>query len=52
MYDPEALTQPVAITTIWERKTDRKWEVLDDGSCFENNKEMGASAPADGFIKF
>ena len=52
VYDPEAFTEPVTITNIYTRKTDRKWEVLDDASCFENNKELGGSTPDGGFIKF
>ena len=37
---------------IFQRKTDRSWEVLDDGSCFENNKEFAAPTPEGGYIKF
>ncbi len=52
LYDEDAFTEPVTMTTIWTRKTDRRWEVLDDASCFENNAEVGSSKAADGFIKF
>ena len=50
--DADALTRPVTMNTEWVRQTDRRWEVLDDGSCFENNAELGTSKAADGFIKF
>ena len=53
MYDPDAFTVPVTTTNIWERKTDPKWEVLDDASCFENNREATTDKDdASGFPKF
>ncbi len=52
MDDPEALTEPVVTTNIWHRMTERKWEVLDDGSCFENNTMISDKPVEAGFIKF
>ena len=54
LYDEGAFTHPVTTTNIWERKTERRWEVLDDASCFENNKNLPGMGPATqpGFIKF
>jgi hypothetical protein len=52
VYDDDAFTEPATITNIFHRKTDRSWEVLDDGSCFENNAEFSAPPPDKGFIKF
>lgn len=37
VFDPEALTEPVVNTAIWTRKSEDRWAVLDDQSCFENN---------------
>ena len=51
-YDEEALTEPVTITNIFHRVTDPKWQMLDDSSCFENNKETIDSSGAAGFPKF
>ncbi len=52
MDDKDAFTEPVVLTNIWHRMTERKWEVLDDGSCFENNTMMGDKPVEPGFIKF
>ncbi|MEY2927356.1 MAG: hypothetical protein RL367_1833, partial [Pseudomonadota bacterium] len=51
--DDEALTEPVTTTNIWRRKTDPRWQVLDDGSCFENNHaQTDDKGTLEGFIKF
>ena len=53
MEDEDAFTEPVSTTNIWRRKTDPRWQVLDDGSCFENNKtNVDEQGNTDGFIKF
>ena len=53
LFDDKAFTEPVAMTNIWHRQTTRKWEVLDDSSCFESATGVSsAKPPADGFIKF
>lgn len=52
LFDEDAFTQPVTITNIWQRKTGAEWQVLDDQSCFENNKDVAPPKSADGFIKF
>ena len=52
LYDEDAFTEPVTTTNIWERKTDRKWEMLDDGSCFENASGISEKPVEEGFIKF
>ncbi|MBA3896415.1 MAG: hypothetical protein H0X36_04625 [Sphingomonadaceae bacterium] len=51
-YDDEAFTEPVTTTNIWTRKTDPRWQILDDASCFENNSKISDKPPEDGFIKF
>ena len=51
-YDEEALTEPVSFISIAHRVTDPKWQMLDDSSCFENNKETLDQAGAPGFPKF
>ncbi len=53
LYDDDAFTEPVTTTNIWRRKTDPRWQVLDDGSCFENNRtNVDEKGNTDGFIKF
>lgn len=52
MYDDDAFSEPVTTTNIWTRKTDRKWEMLDDASCFENASAFSDKTPEPGFIKF
>lgn len=51
-FDEEAFTEPVTTTNIWQRKTSRTWEVLDDASCFENASAFSTKTPEPGFIKF
>lgn len=51
--DPEALREPVTVVNIARRKTDPNWQVLDDGSCFENNRtNVDEQGNTDGFVKF
>ena len=52
LYDEDAFKEPVTTTNIWHRKTDPKWQVLDDASCWENNESKTDSVPAGGFFKF
>ncbi len=51
-YDEAAFTEPVVTTNIWQRKTERKWEMLDDASCFENNGAFKDTKVEPGFMKF
>ena len=51
LFDPAAFTEPVTTTNIWQRKTEPRWQILDDSSCFENN-ESNTTTPGEGFIKF
>ena len=52
LFDNEAFTEPVTITNIYHLKTDARWQVLDDQSCFENNQSVPPPKSASGFIKF
>ena len=54
LYDPGAFTEPVESTQIWHRKTDHRWALLDDASCFENAAGVSTTAkpPEEGFMKF
>ena len=53
LYDDDAFTEPVTTTNIWARKTDRKWEILDDASCFENASGVSDQKPLEeGFVRF
>ena len=51
LFDPAAFTEPLTTTNIWQRKTEPRWQILDDSSCFENN-ESNTTTPGEGFIKF
>ena len=50
--DKDAFTAPVTETNMWARKTDPRWQVLDDSSCFENNQESADAGGEPGFPKF
>ena len=53
LEDEDAFTEPVTTTNIWRRKTDPRWQILDDGSCFENNRtNVDDKGNTDGFVKF
>lgn len=52
LYDDEAFTEPVTTTNILDRKTDRKWEMLDDQSCFENASGISEKPVEAGFTRF
>ncbi|MES2258045.1 MAG: hypothetical protein V4724_05980 [Pseudomonadota bacterium] len=52
LHDQDAFAEPVVTTNIWHRKTDPKWQVLDDASCFENNREASEGEDHSGFKKF
>jgi len=52
LYDDEAFTEPVTTTNIWQRKSGPGWEILDDASCFENNREVVDKEGAPGFHHF
>jgi hypothetical protein len=52
LYDEDALTEPMVTTNIWRRKSGPAWEVLDDQSCFENNRNEPDAAGAPGVKKF
>ena len=52
LYDEDAFTEPVVTTNIWRRKPFRGWQVLDDASCFENNREVIDKDAVPGFKHF
>ena len=52
LLDPGAFTEPATTTNIWQRKTEPRWQILDDSSCFENNEDAKDTTPGEGFIKF
>ena len=53
IVDDEALKEPITVVNIYRRKTDPNWQVLDDGSCFENNRtNVDEAGNTDGFVKF
>ena len=52
LYDDDAFTEPMVTTNIWKRVTDPNWQVLDDASCFENNRNEIDESGAVGFKKY
>ena len=52
LFDEAAFTEPVTTTNIWHRKSSPEWEILDDQSCFENNRDKGDSKAESGFVRF
>ena len=49
MFDAEAFTEPVAFTNIWHRMTTRRWQMVDDSSCFDGTT---VNETPQGFTKF
>lgn len=53
IFDEEALREPITVVNVYRRKADPNWQVLDDGSCFENNRtRVDENGTTDGFVKF
>jgi hypothetical protein len=52
LFDEDAFFEPMVTTNIWRRKRTREWEVLDDQSCFENNRNATDESGVPGFNKF
>ncbi len=52
LYDPEAFTEPMVVTAIWRQKGGPNWLMLDDGSCFENNRNAPDAQDVTSFKKF
>ena len=52
LYDEDAFTEPMVTTNLWHRKGGPRWEMLDDASCFENNRRATDKSLEAGFGKF
>ena len=52
LYDADAFTEPMTTTNIWRRKAGPNWQLLDDASCFENNRNAPDAEDSSGFKKF
>lgn len=52
LYDPVALTEPLSTTVIYELLNDPKMDLIDDASCFENNRNLSDDKNATGFKHF
>jgi hypothetical protein len=52
LYDPEALKEPLTTTVIYELLNDRHMDLIDDASCFENNRNLPDDSDASGFKRF
>jgi hypothetical protein len=42
----------MVVTAIWRRKSGPEWQMLDDASCFENNRNAPDAEGATSFKKF
>ena len=49
VYDPEALKEPLSTTVVYELLTERRMDLIDDASCFENNRNLPDQNDASGF---
>ncbi|WP_174291330.1 hypothetical protein [Sphingomonas bacterium] len=52
VYDPEALKEPLSTTVVYELLTERRMDLIDDASCFENNRNLPDENNASGFKRF
>ena len=52
LYDPEALKEPITTTIVYELLTDRQMDLIDDASCFENNRNQPDENNESGFKRF
>ena len=52
LYDEDAFTEPMVTTDIYRLKSGPEWELQDDGSCFNNNRNAPDAAGISGFKKF
>ena len=52
LYDPGALTEPITTTVVYELQTDRHMDLIDDASCFENNRNQPNEKNESGFKHF
>ena len=52
LYDPEALKEPLTTVVVYELLTDRHMDLIDDASCFENNRNLPNEKDESGFKHF
>lgn len=52
LYDPDAFTEPMVTTNIWRRQSGPRWQLYDDISCWENNRNQVDDTGATGFTTF
>ncbi len=52
LYDPVAYKEPLSTTIIYEQLTDPQMDLIDDASCFENNRNLPDENNASGFKRF
>lgn len=53
LHDPEAYREPLVTTIIYEQLTDPRMDLIDDASCFENNRHTSSKEEeVDGFKRF
>jgi hypothetical protein len=52
LYDPEALTEPLVTTIIYDQLNDPQMDLIDDASCFENNRNLPDEKNESGFKHF
>jgi hypothetical protein len=52
LYDPIAYKEPLVTTVIYELLTERRMDLIDDASCFENNRNLPDEKNESGFKHF
>lgn len=52
LYDPEAFTEPLVTTVVYDLLTERRMDLIDDASCFENNRNKPDENDESGFKHF
>lgn len=52
LYDPESLKEPLTTTVVYELLNDRHMDLIDDASCFENNRNLPTENDESGFKHF
>lgn len=52
LYDTGALKEPLSTTIIYEQLHDPRMDLIDDASCFENNRNLAKEGDESGFKHF
>jgi hypothetical protein len=52
LHDTEALSEPISTTIVYEQLNDPQMDLIDDASCFENNRNLPNEHDESGFKHF